>query len=399
MSATTDDADADLERRLTASLHEHAAKIVTTPTYALADRMVARAPHRRVTRYRLVSAALAVAIAAVGLVVHVDHDSTSRTAGPQECVRSVPNNFAALLAANQIPGATGTVVSGASDGSLLLAGPDNRSLVLVDPNGRPTRIWTATGDQVATIDPQAAISDYAVVFAVGPAHSNPTTIEVYRRDEVRLETLATTEPSNPLLAVAPINMDDNGYWVTGSASETEKIAYFELQDETSTPDSTGQIPAQGVTRLLAVGGILGWVQSVPNGPTQLGFYTTDQIPASVVPDSRSGANYTSDRTTVSWLTNSGNQHTYWTWTPGAPNPVSKRLSWNEQQPGIVGSYLTAATPKNALLDTSTGATVDLPATTRLVGVYGNDAVLTTTGATGTTAISRVALSDLGIAGC
>lgn len=399
MSATRNDADADLERRLTASLQEHAAKVVTAPSYVFSTRKPARAPHRSVTRYRLLSAGLAVAVAAVGIVIRVEHDGTSRTAGGQECVQSVPNNFATLVAANQIPGATGTVVSGTSDGTLLLAGPDNRSLDLVDPNARTTRIWTAAGDEVATIDSQAAMNDYAVVFAVGPAHSNPTTIEVYRRDENRLETLATTAPSASLLAVAPIAMDDAGYWVTGTASGAEAIDFFGLRDETSTPDSASVIPARAVTQLLAVGGILGWVQSVAGTPTHLEFYPPDQIPASVIPDSRSGSNYTSDRTTVSWLTNSGSQHTYWTWTPGAPNAENKQLSWKEQQPDLIGSYLTASVPKSAILDTTTGTTVALPTTTRLVGVYGNQAVLSTTQTAGAVMISRVALSDLAFAGC
>ena len=219
--------------------------------------------------------------------------------------------------------ATGEVVSGASDGTLLLAGPGNRSLDLVDPTGHRTRIWTGAGDEHATIDPQAAINDYAVVFAVGPQHSNPTTIEVYRRDEQRLETLVSSASSAPLLTVAPIAMNDAGYWVTGTAAGPEKIEYFGLQDQTSTPDAASAIPARDVTQLLAVGGILGWVQHLANSPTQLEFYPADQIPNSVILDSRSGSNYTSDRSTLSWLTTAGDQHTYWTWTPASPTPRTR----------------------------------------------------------------------------
>src|SRR6185437_246513 len=120
MSATGNEADTDLERMLTASLHEHAATIVTTRLYVVPDRITARAPRRPVMRYRWLSAGLAVAIVAVGVVVRVEHNGKApQTGGPQQCVRSVPNDFAALVAANRIPGATGTVVSGYSDGTLL----------------------------------------------------------------------------------------------------------------------------------------------------------------------------------------------------------------------------------------------------------------------------------------
>jgi hypothetical protein len=291
------------------------------------------------------------------------------------------------------------VVSGASDGTLLIAGSGNQSLDRVDPNGQPVRIWTAAGDEVATIDPQAAINDYAVVFAVGPQHSNPTSIEVYRRDENRLETLATTGPSTPLLGVAPITMNDAGYWVTGTTSGNEQTDFFELQDQTSTPASASVIPARGVMQLLAVGGILGWVENVANSATQLEFYPKDEVPTSVSPSSRSGSNYTSDRSTVAWLNHSGDQYTYWTWTPGDPAPQHQQLTWKEPDPAVLGPYLTAAEPRNAILDTSTGATVDLPTTTRLVGVFGNVAVLRTTQAGGAVAISRVALADLSVAHC
>ena len=400
MSATGNEADIDLERMLTASLHEHAATILTSRPYVVPDRIAARAPRRRVMRYRLLSAGLAVAIVAVGVVIRVNHNGAAgKTARPQQCVRSVPNDFAALLAANRIPGATGTVVSGYSDGTLLLAGPGNRSLDVVDSKGHATRIWAATGDEVATVDPQAAMSDFAVVFAVGPAHSNPTSIDVYRLDENRLETLATTAANAPLLAVAPITLYGSGYWVTGTASGNQQIAYFEIEDQTSTPDSVGVVPAHAVTQLLAVGGVLGWVQNAASGSAQLGFYPTDQIPNSVIPDSRAGSSFTSDRTTAAWLTNSGNQHTYWTWSPGDPNPTSKKFTWKEKAPGVIGSFLTAAAPKNAVLDTDTGTTFNLPATTRLVAIYGNDAVLTTTQAGAAAAISRVALADLALARC
>ena len=237
------------------------------------------------------------------------------------------------------------------------------------------------------------------MFAVGPQHATPTTIEVYRRDEHRLETLANTSPVTPLLSVAPIAMDDAGYWVTGTAAGPEQIDYFGLQDETSTPDSASVVPARNVTQLLAVGGTLGWVQSASNSPTQLNFYPTDLVPATVVPDSQSGSSYTSDRTTVSWLTNSGDRHTYWTWSPGDPNPQNKALTWKERAPAIVGPYLAAAALSTTILNTANGTTVDLPAATKLVGVYGNHAVFSTPGAGEAATISRVALADVAVAAC
>ncbi len=399
MSAPRNDVDAELEYRLAATLHARAATIVATPPYPLPDRGAVRARDRR-ARYGLISAGLAAAIVVAGVAIRVEHQEASKAASASpQCVRSVPNDFGALLAANRIAGATGTIVSGASDGSLLLAGPGNRSLSLVDPNGRPTTIWTAATGEQATVDPQAAISDDAVVFAVGPQHATPTTIEVYRRDEQRLETLANDSPSAPLLGIAPIVMNDSGYWVTGTPAGPDKIEYFGLQDQTSTPDSVSVIPATSVTQLLAVGGILGWVQSAPNSPTHLEFYPTDQVPTSVIPDSQSGSHFTSDRSTVSWLTNSGDRHTYWMWSPGDPNPQNRALTWKEADPGIVGPYLAAASPKAAILDTSTGATVDLPAATRLVGVFGSQAVFSTAQAGGTVAISRLALADVAFAGC
>ena len=73
--------------------------------------------------------------------------------------------------------------------------------------------------------------------------------------------------------------------------------------------------------------------------------------------------------------------------------------WKEKAPGVIGSFLTAAAPKSAVLDTDTGTTFNLPATTRLVAIYGNDAVFTTTQAGAAAAISRVALADLALARC
>ena len=84
---------------------------------------------------------------------------------------------------------------------------------------------------------------------------------------------------------------------------------------------------------------------------------------------------------------------------GQPNPQDQKLTWQEKDPGIVGPYLAAALPKNAILDTASGTTIELPTATRLVGVYGNQAVFSATPTTGAVAISRVALTDVAFAGC
>ena len=111
MSAPRSDRDAELERRLTTSLQAHAATILAAPPYALPDRALQPAHDPRRARYGLISATLATAIVLAGITIRAEHHDASKTASEQlQCVRSVPNDFAAVVAAGRIPGATGTVV-------------------------------------------------------------------------------------------------------------------------------------------------------------------------------------------------------------------------------------------------------------------------------------------------
>ncbi len=196
------------------------------------------------------------------------------------------------------------------------------------------------------------------------------------------DTLLELAPSPGYdIAAPPVELNDDAAVLEHAiASPTETvIAEYDVYDGTRTAFAT--TPAAGAAQLLSVGGNLALVNRSPSGQASLAFVDAAFEPPALAAAARGGTDFTTDRTTLHWLTMTSGGETLWSWTPGDPAPRALRVHWKAGNPSIVGPYLSStvgSTTPQLLLNSRDGRLLRMPSGTVLSRVDGNLATFLTT---------------------
>ena len=325
----------DLEDRLTRVLDRGARSITTTRAYRIVDSpgptsdAQPRGPRRRRARTTWSVSVAAVAVMVTVLVsvyVLATHRNRSQPAHPAYCVLTGSAGFTSALQTGVLP-TDSEVMAGVVDGTLLIAherAGETSAIDLLTSHGRVTRIWTATAGQhvQAVANPVGAIGTDWVVFLLRSIGSPKTTVMVSSRGGKAIP-LTSGDPGYVVSATArtaPVVVGDSLNILEASAarpSDQELLAY--VTDPMPWLRTVGG-RFTGVVQMLPVGGNLVLPRQANRG-VDLTFVDPQRRPTDLAPAAHTGYSFTSDRTTLRWLTAEAGNNFLWEWAVGSPSPA------------------------------------------------------------------------------
>lgn len=379
-----------VEDDLTRIFNDRAATIEQPPAYQLVPPHAGRrrpATPRRIGWHLVASAAAVAALVAVVTSVVSNRDDHRRPKpADQWCQLSQSSRFSGALRTGLLPAGT-TVLSTGPDGTSLAAverAGVAAKVELIDANGPLATVWTArAGERVRVVaNPFAAVASSYAAFVLVPLDAGPTRLMIVDRDTNVAEPTPLpaagfrlgTDPATAPLAggFAPIEV-----LTTSVTHPTEQR--LDAHWPNMNPIWAKEADASGVTRLLKVGGNVVFLRSGAGGSVDIRFaepkYRPTTLPAAV----RTGFAFSSDGTTMTWLTDDGGRPLLWHWAVGDPQPIHRPLPGDLTPVSATGRYVVGepAHPGagRTLVDTRTGAIAQLPAGLDLITVAGKVALL------------------------
>lgn len=294
--------------------------------------------------------------------------------------------FAAALRAGALPGGT-AVLAAAGDGSLLVAvehGGATSAVEVLSPTGTRTRLWTAgPSERVRVVaNPSGAFdgSTAALVLVPTGGHRAPEVVVVDAAAHFSATlTLDAGYRVGIDAASAPVIIHGSVTVLETSVADPARQQLAQHWVDSAMRSATGRTPTTGVTSLLAVGGNVISVRSTPGGLIDLAFDQPNYRPSSLPPAARDGYAFTSDGTTLEWLSGAGSVHSLWQWAPGDPTPIRHTVPTGFRPAEAVGRLAVTATSGSPqrIYDTATGHVVELPRGMTLRHAAGGSVVLTT----------------------
>lgn len=369
-----------VEDELTRILHERSLLIDSAPAYRCEpDPQPLAGRSRRTTnapRFRALASAAAlttlVAALAAGVVFGPDDHQAAMPAN-SACTTS-SSSLAASLRAGSMP-AGDRVISGAADGSALVAVDRDGATAavdVIDPTGHTSRLWTTTPSERlrAIANPSGALTgDWAAFVLMPAAGSSAGRAVVVNRSTRHVADLASDPGygvgANPL--VAPIVVRSAITVLEHSASDpaAQRLALYWADTARLRADAAA--PTTAVTTLLPVGGNVVALRTGADRSVTADFEQPQYRPSTLEPAVRDGFGFSSDGTTMRWLSASAGRYRLWRWAPGDPSPVARSLAMTDRPRLTTGPFAVAL---HQLADSATGRVQNLPpglAVTRVDG--------------------------------
>lgn len=392
----------NLEDQLARVLADRAETVHTAPAYRLvpdADAPAARVHADRGTTRRTswswqLSAVAFAAVVAVVVAVLVrtagEHEATPPARRPS-CMLVKSHGFATAVRHGLLP-PDSVVLAGATDGSELLGtqrGGATTAINLLDSRGRVSEVWRAQPGQrvVAIANPYGAISTSFVAFALKSlsSHAVTTVVAAPHRTPVTLPgpTRGYGLSADPL--TAPIASNETvSVLATSTTNPSDDRLFFYYSDAWQRILDGGRFSR--VSQLLSAGGNLVLARRGAGGRVDLRFSEQQYRPSGLEPAAYTGFGFSSDGTTLTWLTAQRGWPSVWRWRPGDPTPHRVALPQNLKPTSASDNYVVerSAGPDAAqvVFNATSGVITYLPAGTDLVRVDGPVAVLSQPTATG-----------------
>jgi len=380
----------DLEDQLARILVDRAETIVEPPNYRLVpapDHRPGMAPARRFG-WQLVASAAAVATLVGGVAALAGNEDGHRVppANGVTCVLAHSSRFTSALRDGLLP-AGSVVLATAPDGVALVGverGGTTTAVDLVDAAGVPTRLWTAhAGERVrAVANPSGAVNDAYAAFVIAPLGSGTPQLIVDDRSTWTTHAVSTRAAGYQLstdAGTAPVARDEKIEVLQTSLRDPaqQRIdGYWPGQ----TVDWVSDATASGTTAMLSAGGNLVLVRKSAAGKVALQFDDERYRPSALNPAARDGFSFSSDGTTLTWLTDVDGVPSLWQWAPGDPRPIRRALPGDLVPSAASGRYAVGKRPGEGagrtIVDTGSGVMSQLPVGVNLVRVDGAVAWLT-----------------------
>jgi hypothetical protein len=383
-----------MEQELERVLRERAASIDVLPDYRLEPepsnvqqgvRRGRRSATGRPWTLIVSGAAIAALIAAgiVGARIGLLSDR-HRSAPSATCVAATSSRFVAALRDGALP-VGDVVLSAAHDGTLLIAvdhGGVTTSVEAMSPSGTRSTMWTArAGDRLrAVANPSGAINDAWATFVLVPVDgAGAPQVRVADRFHHTLAPVSLDvgyRVSNDA-ATAPLAMSDTVDLLETSLAAPRVQRIEHVWVDTNLKVLTSRVHTSGVTALVAVGGLVVSIRNRASGAVVADFDQPQYRPPTVPPAVRSGYSFTSDNTTLTWLSTVAGHHTLWEWTPGEAAPTGRPLPDSFAPIQTAGRFAVAAPSggQQQIVDARANRVIELPPGVRLLQVNSVNAVL------------------------
>lgn len=392
----------NLEDQLARVLADRAETVHTAPAYRLVADANAPAANvradRRTTRrtswsWQLSGVAFAAVVAVVVAVLvgtAREHTATPPARRPS-CMLGKSHGFATALRHGLLP-PNSVVLAGATDGSELI-GTQHRgattAINLLDSRDRVSEVWRAQPGQrvVAVANPYGAITTTFVAFALKSfdSHAITTVVAAPHRTPVTLPgpTRGFDLSADPLTAPVASN-DGVSVLATSPTNPSDDRLFSYYSDAWQRILDGGRFSR--VTQLLSVGGNLVLARRGAGGRVDLRFTDQRYRPSDLEPAAYTGFGFSSDGTTLTWLTAQRGWPSVWRWRPGNPTPRRVALPQNLIPIAATDNYVIERSGRpdgaQSIFNATSGVITYLPAGIDLVRVDGPVAVLSQRTATG-----------------
>ena len=399
------------EDELTRILHERSLLIDSAPAYRCEpDPLSVRERFGRVVDVRRVRIGLASAVALTAAVVALvtggwfgTHDRETTSPAVTRCT-TAGSPLAAAVRTGLLP-VGDRVLSGSADGSALVAvgrpgAPITATAAVdvVDAAGDTSRLWTARAGQSwqAIANPAGAFNNgWAAFLLIPTAGSGAGRAMVVDRSTGHVAEL-TIDPgyevgANPLAAPVVVRSAVTVVETSRSNSGAQRLALYWADTARLQADPT--TPTSAVTTLLPVGGNVVAIRTGTDRSVAADFDDPRYRPSTLEPAVRHGFGFSSDGTTMHWVSAIGHRYQLWRWAPGDPSPVARTLALPARPLLTTGRFAVAP---HELTDAITGQVQNLPAGLSVTRVDGAVATVEQQSPTGVR-YARIPASAL--AGC
>jgi hypothetical protein len=298
------------------------------------------------------------------------------------CIAGTSSRFVSALHDGALP-VGDVVLSAAHDGTLLVAVDRDGVTTAVEalnPDGTRSTLWTArAGDRLrAVANPSGAINYAWATFVLVPVHGAPQ-VRVADRFHHTLAQVSVDAGFRVSIdaPTAPLAMNDSVDLLETSLTDPYVQRIEHVWVDTKVNALTSRVRTSGITALVAVGGLVVSIRKRASGAVVADFDQPQYRPTTMAPAVRNGYAFTSDNTTLTWLSTVLGHHTLWQWTPGEASPTGPALPDTFAPVSAAGRFAAAApsSGQQQLVDARANRVIELPTGVSLLQIDGVTAVL------------------------